>query len=153
MENERNNMVDIRVSGRHTHLDKRCADILFGEDYEFTPRIDPTGKPQWPVTEKVRMIAPGGVVEKLAIICPLRKETQIEISRSDAVSLKLDAPLRMSGEIEGTPGVTLEGPKGSITIDRGVIVAKRHLHVPKVWARDRGCVQNQIIRRVELAAS
>lgn len=120
----------IGISARHIHLSQADADILFGKDYEFTPKDGEKGKGQYPVTEKVKVITPRTTLEKVGMILPVRPQTQFEISKTDAIAFGIEPMIRMSGDLEGTPGnVTIIGPKGQITLESGVIVANRHVHL------------------------
>ena len=139
--------VNVLISARHIHLSQRDAAALFGSDTILTPAPGTEGKKQYPAIERVRVEGPKSAFPKVAIMLPLYKDfTQMELSLTDARALGIDAPIRISKDVAGSPGVKLVGPKGEVTLDCGVIVAKRHVHVPEEWAKERGLVQNQTVR-------
>ncbi|MBR6349007.1 MAG: propanediol utilization protein [Lachnospiraceae bacterium] len=141
------NNCTIGISARHVHLSKEHADILFGKDYEFTPKPGVEPKGQWAVQERVELIAPKSSFPKMGIICPTRDQTQVEISKTDAFALGLKAPIRMSGDLAGSAGdVIIRGPKGEIHLEEGVIVAKRHVHIGKKFAEAHGITQGQVVK-------
>jgi acetate kinase len=121
--------IPVAVSARHVHLDAATFAKLFGEDASLT-EYRPLSQPgQFAAEERVNLIGPKRTIEHVRILGPFRKETQVEVSTTDEFHLGVDAPVRASGHIENTPGITLEGPKGRVTIDRGVICALRHIHM------------------------
>lgn len=120
--------VTVEGSGRHVHVTRETLDILFGKGYELTPKKMLSQPGQYASEERIDVIGPKGTFKNVGIIGPCRKEDQVEISFTDMRTLGIDAPIRMSGDLEGTPGCTLVGPKGSVEIKKGVIVAQRHLH-------------------------
>jgi putative phosphotransacetylase len=138
-------LVMIEVSARHVHLNADDVVRLFGEGVELIPKRPLSQPGQFLSEQRVNLIGPKGKFTRVAVLGPMRSKTQVELSRSDAVALGVDAPLRLSGELQGSGQVTIEGPKGSITIPQGVIVAKRHVHVTPEIAqmhgfRDKQCV-------------
>ena len=117
------------VSARHLHLSEIDLKALFGEKAQLTP-IKDLGQPgQYASEEKVKVIGPKGVFESVRVLGPVRKDTQIEVSLTDAYKLGVIPPVRDSGDIEGTPGVKLEGPAGEVNLEKGLILAKRHIHM------------------------
>jgi acetate kinase len=135
---------------RHIHLSRSDTDALFGAGYELTRKRDVTQPGQFVTRETVDLIGPKGEVRGVAIIAPLRKQTQVEIARTDAFALGISPPLRESGKLEGTPGITLRGPAGTITIPSGVILAHRHVHMNPAQAKDYGVQDKQLIKvRIE----
>lgn len=121
--------IPVGISARHIHLCKEHLEILFGEGAELHPIKTLMGG-QYAADERVTLVGEKGrQIESVRVLGPLRKETQVEISKTDAMFLKLQVPLRDSGDLVGTPGVTLVGPKGQVTLSQGCIVAKRHLHM------------------------
>lgn len=120
--------VPVGVSARHIHLSQAHVDILFGDGAELT-EMKPLSQPeQFAANETVAVYGPKGSFAKVRILGPARKATQLEVSRTDAFTLGLKPPLRESGNIEGTPGIRIVGPAGEVTVDKGVIVAARHIH-------------------------
>lgn len=123
--------VFVDISARHIHLTREHQDILFGEGYELTPKKElyGTGGKAFASVEQIAIIGPKGRFDKVRILAPCRKETQIELSKTDARTLGIDAPVRLSGDVEGSASVKLVGPAGKIELEQGAIVAKRHLHL------------------------
>lgn len=121
--------IPIAISARHVHLSRETTDILFGKDYPLTI-YKPLSQPgQFASNEMVTLIGPKNKIEHVRILGPFRSHDQVEISKTDEFFLGIDAPVRESGHIEGTPGITLAGPKGTTAIKEGVIVALRHIHM------------------------
>ena len=121
--------IPIETSARHVHVSEKDFKKLFGEDAELTYVRELSQPGQYLCKERVTIVGPRGSFENIAILGPYRKDTQIEISMTDTRKIGVPGVIRQSGYIEGTPGCTLIGPKGSIEIDKGVIVAKRHIHM------------------------
>ena len=132
------------ISARHTHVSREHLDILFGEGYELTNKKDLSQPGQYACEEKVLVAGPKGET-KMSILGPVRPATQVEISLTDARSLGIDAPVRESGDIEATPGCKIVGPKGEVVIDKGVIVAKAHVHLTPEQAAGYGLSDKQLI--------
>ncbi|RKN86440.1 phosphate propanoyltransferase [Paenibacillus ginsengarvi] len=143
-------IVPVGVSARHIHLSKEHIAALFGEGYELKP-LKPLSQPgQFAAEETVQVIGPKGRFDTVRILGPARKASQIEISRTDSFQLGVLAPVRESGNIEGTPGLTVIGPAGEVTLERGVIVAARHIHFHTSEAERWGIADKQLLRvRVE----
>ncbi len=142
--------IPIGVSVRHVHLSRGDCDALFGPGYELTKKRDVTQPGQYVTRETVDLVGPKGEIRGVAIINPLRKQTQIEVARTDAFALGVSPPLRESGKLEGTPGLTLRGPAGTVTIASGVILAHRHVHMNPQQAKDYGVADKEMIKvRVE----
>ena len=127
--------IPIGVSARHVHLCRRDCDMLFGANYKLAKRRDISQPGQYVTRETVDLVGPRGELHGVAIINPLRAETQVELARTDAIHLGIDPPLRLSGDLQGTPGLLLRGPRGDVSIDHGAIVAHRHLHASPEAAR------------------
>lgn len=138
--------VVIGVSNRHIHLSQKGLEILFGKDYKLSKMKDMKQPGQFATNEKVDIIGPKGKFTGVRIIGPVRKETQVEISITDSFKLGLTPPIRQSGDLEGTPGIKIVGPKGELEIPRGVIVAGRHIHMPKYIADIRGYKNGEIVK-------
>jgi propanediol utilization protein len=126
--------IPIETSARHVHLSREDFDILFGEDKELTFKKALSQPGQFASHERVVVKGPKGSFDKVSVLGPFRKETQVEISMTDSRKIGIPGMIRQSGDTEGTPGCTLIGPAGSIEIDHGVIVAKRHIHMNPVQA-------------------
>jgi len=117
------------VSNRHIHVNEEDLKTLFGKGYELTP-IKDLGQPgQYAADEKVIIVGKKGAIPGVRVLGPVRPETQIEISRTDSFQLGVKPPLKDSGDLEGSASLTVVGPKGTIILDRGVIIAKRHIHM------------------------
>jgi len=138
--------IPVGVSVRHVHLSRSDCDALFGKDYELVRKRDVTQPGQFVTRETVDLIGPKGEVRSVAIINPLRKATQVELARTDALKLGVDPPLRESGQLEGTPGLKLRGPAGEVEIPSGVILAMRHVHMNPDEARAFGVGDKDVIR-------
>ena len=121
--------IPIGISAHHVHLSRFDIDILFGEGHELTPMKPLAQHGQFACEEKVDLVGPRGSVKNVRVLGPERPETQVEISRTEEFRLGIDAPVRESGDLDGTPSLTLDGPKGSVEIPQGVICAKRHIHM------------------------
>lgn len=121
--------IPIGVSGRHAHLSQEHLEILFGPGYELTVMKDLSQPGQYAAEEKIDVISPAGKLQAgVRILGPVRKASQVEISRSDAIRGKFVAPVRSSGDVKGSGACTLVGPKGQVELTEGVIVADRHIH-------------------------
>lgn len=119
--------IPLEASGRHVHLTEAQCRQLFGKD--LTPQRPLSQPGQYLSQERVTVIGPKGCFEQVAVLGPARKEAQVELSTTDCRTLGLQAPIRQSGDVQGTPGVILEGPFGRIGLPSGVIIAQRHLHL------------------------
>lgn len=138
----------VGVSNRHVHLSREDLDVLFGKGYELKP-IKDLGQPgQYAADEKVIIVGPKGAIEQVRVLGPVRNQTQIEISKTDAFKLGVNPPVRDSGDIEGTPGIVIVGPKGTVVKDKGVILAKRHIHMLPKDAQHYGVKDKDIVKVV-----
>lgn len=138
--------VPIGVSNRHVHLNRADMDALFGEGSELT-RIKDLGQPgQYAAAETVTSQGSKGELKRMRVLGPLRDESQIEISIGDGYMLGVRAPIRESGQLEGTPGIRVVGPNGEVEIKRGVIVALRHIHLDPATAEHMGVHDGQLVR-------
>lgn len=135
----------IETSARHVHVSRRVLEILFGEGYELTKKKDLSQPGQYACQERVAVIGPKSSFPAVSILGPVRKETQVELSASDARSIGISAPIRESGDLKGSAGCKLVGPKGEVELNDGVIVAKRHIHMTPEDAEKYGCCDKQIV--------
>lgn len=119
--------IPVAVSGRHVHLSAAAVEALFGAGYRLRPGAPLRQPGNWVAQERISLEGPKAVLHRVAILGPLRPRTQIEVSRTDSFALGLDAPIRESGKLDGTPLVRLIGPAGHLDSD-GLIVAARHIH-------------------------
>lgn len=142
--------VEMEASGRHVHVTKEQAQILFGHD--LTPKRPLSQPGQYLAEERVTVVGPKGRMEHVAVLGPARSEGQVELSLTDGVSLGLRPPVRLSGEVSGTPSVTLEGPCGAVTLPQGVIAAQRHIHMTPEDAALQKVTNGQIVRLKTLTA-
>lgn len=138
--------ISVGISGRHLHLSRKDLDALFGEGYELTLKKELSQPGQFASEEVVDVVSEKGAINKLRVLGPVRKETQIEIALTDAIKLKMKPPVRESGDLAGSPGVTLVGPKGKIVIDKGVIVAARHIHMTPADAAAYGVSDQETVK-------
>jgi acetate kinase len=122
-------VIPIAVSARHVHLTRETLDILFGKGHELTVHKWLSQPEQFAAKEKVTLVGPKNRIERVRILGPLRSQDQVEIARTDEFFLGVDAPVRASGHTKNTPGITLIGPAGSVTLREGVICAWRHIHM------------------------
>ena len=136
--------VELEASGRHVHVTREQAQTLFG--HGLTPRRPLSQPGQYLANERVTVVGPKGTFENVAVLGPERKESQVEISLTDGRTLGLEAPVRLSGDVSGTPGVTLIGPAGTVTLNQGVIAAQRHIHLTPEDARNFGVKDKQVVK-------
>ena len=124
----------IGVSQRHIHLSREHLDILFGKGYELTKKKTLMGR-EYAAEECVTLVGPSlKAIEKVRVLGPVRKDTQVEISRTDTFVLKVSPPVRPSGDIKGSERIVIVGPKGSVYLNEGVIIANRHIHLTPQYA-------------------
>lgn len=137
--------IPVGVSNRHLHLSQADQDVLFGAGYQMTPIKDLSQPGQFACKEMVTICGPKGAIEKVRVLGPVRNKTQVEILTGDGFKLGVSAPARQSGDLEGTPGITIVGPKGSVQIKEGLIVAQRHIHMTLEDAAAYGVHDGQIV--------
>lgn len=137
--------IPIEVSARHIHLSKKDAEKLFGKNYELKKLKDLSQKTDFAAKETVFTQGEKGAFPKVRIIGPYRANTQLEISKTDAISLGIKPVLRVSGNIKKTPGITIKGPKGTINIKQGAMITHRHLHASTKDAKKLGLKQNDFV--------
>jgi propanediol utilization protein len=122
--------VPVGVSNRHIHLTREHVEILFGKGYELNPVKDLSQPGQYACKECLTIVGPSlRPIEKVRVLGPERKASQVEISRTDSFVLKVKPPVRESGDIKGSAPITIIGPKGIVTLDEGCIIANRHIHM------------------------
>ena len=139
------NKVLVETSARHLHVTQEVLETLFGEGYELTRKKDLSQPGQFACEERVQVIGPKSSFPAVSILGPVRPETQVELSASDARSIGVAAPCRESGDIKGSGACKLVGPKGEVEISEGVIVAKRHIHATPEDAEKFGIKDKQIV--------
>jgi len=121
--------IPIGVSARHVHLAQAEVEQLFGENYQLTPKFELSQPGQFAAEETVVIAGSKGSIERVRILGPARSLSQVEVSWTDAMKLGLKPPLRISGDIQGSSPVTLIGPKGSVVLNEGLIIAQAHIHM------------------------
>ena len=136
--------VPVEASGRHVHVTGEQARALFGHDLTEDRPLSQPG--QFLARERVTVVGPKGEFQNVAVLGPERKEGQVEISMTDGRVLGIEAPVRLSGDVAGTPGAELVGPQGRVRLERGVIVAQRHIHMTPEKARLMGVADGQKVR-------
>lgn len=136
--------VMVETSARHIHVTQEVFEKLFGAGAVLTKKKDLSQPGQYACDEKVTVVGPKGEF-KMTILGPVRNATQVELSLSDARKIGVAAPVRESGDIAGTPGCKLVGPKGEVEIAEGVIAAKRHIHLDEKTAEEFGVKDKQIV--------
>lgn len=135
----------LETSARHAHVTKEDLETLFGKGYELTVRAMLSQPGQYASNERISLVGPRGRIDGVSILGPVRPASQVEISLTDARALGVAAPVRQSGDIEGTPGITLEGPAGRVELSKGVIAAKRHIHFDTKTAQEMGIADGDIV--------
>lgn len=143
-------IIPVEVSARHVHLSKRHLAVLFGVSYKLNVNKSLSQPGQFSVKEKVILETPKGRIENVTIIGPVRSATQVEISVTDARKLGLNVPVRLSGDLKNSAGIKIIGPKKSVHLNAGVIVAARHIHcdpgMAEKWnLRDGGSVSVEVM--------
>jgi propanediol utilization protein len=156
--------IPINASVRHVHLSRAHVEALFGAGHQLHKKADLSQPGQFACEEAVTLVGPKSSIAKVRILGPERNETQVEISRTDEFALGIDAPIRASGDLKDSIGIRLEGPAGTVDLERGVIQAARHIHmspddaqrfgvVDKDWVMvrvggERGIVFDDVLVRV-----
>lgn len=136
----------VETSARHVHLSREHLDILFGKDYQLTSKKELSQPGQYACEERVTVVGPKKELAGVSILGPVRVDTQVELSLTDARSIGIVAPVRESGDIEGSAGCKIVGPKGEIEIKEGVIAAKRHIHMTPDDAEKYGVTDRQVVK-------
>ena len=142
---EDNNEIPLGVSNRHVHLSQADLNSLFGEGYQLTNSKDLSQPGQYACKETVTICGPKGAIEKVRILGPVRSKTQVEVLTGDSFKLGVVSQARLSGDLQGTPGITLIGPKGSVQTTEGLIVAQRHIHMTPQDAQRFGVHDGQSV--------
>lgn len=130
--------ITVGISNRHVHVTKETLEILFGKDYQLQ-ELKPINQPgQYASTDCVTIQTEKGTIENVRILGPTRKYNQVEISKTDAFKLGVNPPIRESGDLEGSSPITIIGPKGSISLEEGCIIADRHIHITPSQVKEYG---------------
>ncbi|MDP3537636.1 MAG: acetate/propionate family kinase [Azonexus sp.] len=142
--------IPIEISAHHVHLSQADVEKLFGPGHQLTPEHELSQPGQFACAEKVHLVGPKGRIANVRVLGPTRKETQVEIAMTEQFKVGIQPPIRQSGDLVNTPGMTLEGPYGSSTIERGVICAQRHIHMTPEDAIRLRVRDNYVVRvRIE----
>lgn len=135
--------IKVEASGRHVHLSNGDIEKLFGKGYKLRKKSDLSQPGQFACEERVAIRGPKKTIDNVIVLGPARPDTQVEISATDALALGINAPVRMSGDLTESPGVTLVGTIGEAEIGNGVIIAKRHIHLSSQDAKEIGIVDGE----------
>ncbi|MEI7668307.1 MAG: PduL/EutD family phosphate acyltransferase, partial [Erysipelotrichaceae bacterium] len=119
----------VEVSARHLHVTQADLELLFGQGYQLHPKKDLSQPGQYASEERVDLVGLKNTIKGVTILGPVRSASQVEVSLTDARTLGLEAIIRESGLIDNTTGITLVGPVGTVVLSKGLIVAKRHVHL------------------------
>ncbi|WP_195971223.1 ethanolamine utilization phosphate acetyltransferase EutD [Clostridium thermobutyricum] len=138
--------IEVEASGRHVHLAEKDIEKLFGANYKLTKIKDLSQPGQFACKERVTIKGPKGSIKNVVVLGPARAETQVEVSLTDSLALGVKPPIKMSGELLDTPGITIESDKGVVNLDRGLIAAKRHIHVSKEDAKKFEVKDNDLVK-------
>lgn len=138
--------IPIAVSARHAHLSQSTIEQLFGSGYELRPRTWLSQTGQFAAEERVKLVGPHGELDNVRVMGPPRASDQIELSRTDEHVLGIRAPVRISGDLAGTPGLTVVGPAGECVLPHGVISARRHIHMNDQDAARLGVHDGQVVQ-------
>lgn len=136
----------IALSNRHIHLGQEDLNTLFGEGYQLTRTKDLSQPGQYACEEKVDIVGPKRTIKGVRVLGPIRSRTQVEISVSDAFTLGVPPVVKNSGDVEGTPGAKIIGPKGEVDLKDGVMVAARHIHMHTTDGEKFGVKDGDIVR-------
>lgn len=137
--------IPVGISNRHLHLSREDLEVLFGKDYQLTRMKDLSQPGQYACKETVTLSGPKGAIEKVRILGPTRSQTQVEVLTGDCIKLGTHSAVRLSADLMGTPGITITGPKGSVQIKEGLIVAQRHIHMTLDEAKCFGVHDGMIV--------
>ena len=135
----------VETSARHVHITQEVLETLFGKGYELTKKKDLSQPGQYACAERVDIVGPKKTLAGVSILGPVRPETQVELSLTDARSIGVAAPIRESGDIAGSGACKMVGPCGEVELSEGVIVAKRHIHMTTADAERMGLSDKQVV--------
>ena len=135
----------VETSARHVHVTQEVLETLFGKDYVLTKKKDLSQPGQYACAERVDIVGPKKTLAGVSILGPVRPETQVELSLTDARSIGVAAPIRESGDIAGSGACKMVGPCGEVELTEGVIAAKRHIHMTTADAAEMGLVDKQVV--------
>ncbi len=135
----------VETSARHVHVTQEVLETLFGKGYELTKKKDLSQPGQYACAERVDIVGPKKTLSGVSILGPVRPETQVELSLTDARSIGVAAPVRESGDIAGSGACKMVGPCGEVELTEGVIAAKRHIHMTTADAAEMGLADKQVV--------
>ena len=135
----------VETSARHVHVSQADLETLFGAGYQLTPKKDLSQPGQYACAERVDVVGPKKTLTGVSILGPVRKETQVEISLTDARSIGVNAPIRESGDTAGSGACKLVGPCGEVELTQGVIAAKRHIHMTPADAAEMDVQDKDVV--------
>jgi putative phosphotransacetylase len=138
--------IPVGVSNRHVHLSEADLEVVFGKGYTLCKQRDLSQSGQYAAVETVNIAGPKGCIEKVRVLGPVRKQSQVEVSIDDINKLGTATSVRESGDLSGSPGITVIGPKGSVHLKEGLIVSKRHIHMTPSDARKFGVEDGQNVQ-------
>jgi putative phosphotransacetylase len=130
--------VEVGISNKHVHLSDADLERLFGAGHKLTVKKELKQPGQFASDELVDVVGPKGTLKGIRVLGPTRKESQVELAMTDARTVGLSLPIRESGKLDGTPGVKLIGPAGEVTLEKGAIIALRHIHLSPAQAAEAG---------------
>ncbi|ACA44950.1 phosphate propanoyltransferase [Clostridium botulinum] len=143
--NRNSSEVPVGISNRHIHLSQKDLDSLFGENYGLTKIKDLSQPGQYACKEVVTICGPKGAIEKIRILGPVRSKTQVEVLAGDCIKLGAVSHVKLSGDLNRTSPITIVGPKGSVQLEEGLIVAQRHIHMTPEDAQNLGVHDGEIV--------
>lgn len=137
--------IPITISARHLHLNQEDLEKLFGPGYQLKKERDLVQPKEFASQETISLQGPKAKLDKVRIVGPIRKKSQVEISKTDAWRLGIEAPVRLSGDLANSASLTLIGPAGEVNMPEGVIVPQRHIHCSTDQAQEHGLADKQIV--------
>ena len=137
--------VPVGISNKHLHLSEQDLEALFGAGHKLTPHKELAQPGQYAAHEQVDLVGPKGTFKNIRIIGPTRPQTQVEISKTDSRLLGIEAPVRESGKLDGSPGLKLVGPRGEVELQAGAIVSLRHIHLSPTQAQEAGLADKDLV--------
>lgn len=137
--------IPVGVSNRHVHVSQKDLETLFGKGCQLTKKSDLKQPGQYACNETVTIRGPKGEFEGVRILGPVRKQSQIEISKTDSFRLGVRPAIRESGDLEGTPGLEMIGPNGRVSLHQGAIIALRHIHMQPEQAAALGIKDKDLV--------
>ena len=140
------NKVLVETSARHVHLTEEHIAALFGAGHALTHKKDLSQPGQFACEERVTVVGPKKSIANVIVLGPARPASQVEVSLTDARTLGVEAPVRESGDVAGTPGLKMVGPAGEIDVAEGAIIAKRHIHMTPADAEGLGVTNGEVVK-------